>query len=230
MAATVNKSFLFDAIKLNAFDSYEVFADRQKVAGNRNIEPDHVAELLNEIFESVEDSILTVRLFIAEKKKPGRVAFGDVSDVTYKVRLKNASGTAAASGLDLGTIERLNAKILELEKALISKQFELERLRLEDRLKALEEDKNNPVLEMAIKSLAGLLTNQSPSVGVAGVGDPPLKEASELNAVEVTRAALKRLAAVDSDLPDTLTLLAEFAEKKPADYKSFIPILKSMVG
>lgn len=185
---------------------------------------DKATELLTILFEEIEDSC--VHISLCNKTKKERAKGGkDYVYFQYKVRLR--AKEESIGGIN-GTVLSLLEKNNELTRQLLlqGKERELEDLKREIKeLKEGKEDDISPMEKMAMQALGSLIShNKQQGVGIAGANDEPI-ETSKVNAQQRVRAALKRLAAVDNDLPGSLELLADFIEKKPEQ----LPIIKAML-
>lgn len=227
MAATVKKEFLIKKIEAEKLTCYEVTDGRAKIAENQDCDsPTQCIEELEEIFESVEDAIVVVK--VSDRSKKLKAKGGPPANhYEYRIRLKEsaASGIGGTNQTLMGMMNQIYDLRLQLEK----KELEKEKTELLKRLEKLEEDKGNPMMEKALTMLGTYLSGgQKATIGVAGTDDPHPDEDQVKKQMKV-RKALSRLNKIDPDLPDSLTLLADFAEKKPEEYRRFVPMIRSMI-
>lgn len=223
MAVRIKKEFLFKEIEKEGLFFYSVVEGSNVIAENQSCDSvEQCIEELTEVFESLDESSVIVKL--SNKKKSDRSKGGrDHKYREYKVGLRSSDSLGSGAG-SLSMLERIFQ--LQLELKLRDKDKEKEDL--ERRIKELEEGGNNPMLEKGINLIAGFLSSQGKTV-VAGHNDGPLPGAGVATPAERVKAAISRLAKIDPQCVDTLELLADFAEKKPEDYRRFIPIVKGMV-
>lgn len=222
MAARVKKEFLFKEIEREELCFYTVVEGSNIIAENQSCDSvEQCKEELNEVFESLDESSVIVKL--SNKKKSDRAKGGrDHKYREFRVGLRSVDSSGAGAG-NLSMLERIFALQLELKM----RDKDKEKEDLERRIKELEESGNNPMLEKGLNLIAGFLQGQGKTV-VAGHEDAPLSSSGATPAERV-RAAVSRLAKIDSNCVATLELLADFAEKKPEDYKRFIPVVRGMV-
>lgn len=223
MAVRIKKEFLFKEIEKEGLFFYSVVEGSNVIAENQSCDSvEQCIEELTEVFESLDESSVIVKL--SNKKKSDRSKGGrDHKYREYKVGLRASDSLNSGAG-SLSMLERIFA--LQLQLAMRDKDDE--KKELERRLKELEEGGNNPLLEKGINMLAGFLGSQGKTV-VAGHNDGPLPGADVVSPAERVKSAISRLAKIDPHCVDTLELLADFAEKKPEDYKRFIPVVRGMV-
>lgn len=118
---------------------------------------------------------------------------------------------------------------MELTKMMLEQKSEFEKKELNNRIEALEKGDSNPLLEKALGFLPLLLGGAaSPSPiapAMAGTTEPATEAIEQM---DLFKAASKRMFVIDPNFGSTLTALADFAEKDPDKYKSFIPLLKTL--
>lgn len=224
MAAVVKLEYLYKIIETEALSYYEVTDGRDVIQENQSCDsPDAAIEELRELFENLEDSTVTVKL--CDKNKKDRAKGGKNHKYReYKVRLKSKQSDAL--GIAGGSVVQYLERINELQRQIDNNRLEREIEELKRKLESKKED--NPVLEKGLAILSAYLSKGQPAA-LAGHNDPPLPAAEVETPASVVKKAIARLAKVDPNLPETLTMLADFAEKKPAEFLAFIPIVKSQI-
>ncbi len=192
-------------------------------------EPAKAVELLQELLEMVEDSIVTVSLGDKTDKERGKGG-SNWDNYCFKVRLKTTQSEAVGINGTILSMMKENADLLR-KLELQQKENEMKELRKE--IQDIKDEKGKPdMLEKYLPLLAGHFAGKP---GIAGADDGEVDEEKiqrqrdEANRMKKIKLAVFRLAKVDANLPDTLTMLATFAEKQPEKYKTFIPILKSQL-
>lgn len=224
MAATINKDYLYRLIEEERLSYYEVTDGRDVIQENQECDsPQKAIEELTDLFENIEDNQVTVKLCDKNKKERAKGGKGHKYR-EYKIRLKakQSDPLGIAGGSVIGYLERIN----ELQRQIDNQKLEREIEELKRKLESKKED--NPVLEKGLAILSAYLSKGQPAA-LAGHNDPPLPAADVETPAAVVKKAITRLAKVDPNLPETLTMLADFAEKKPAEFLAFIPIVKSQL-
>lgn len=194
---------------------------------NEESEPSKAVELLAEVIEMIEDSIISISLSDKTDKERGKGG-SNWDNYNFKVKLKQAEGINGTAGGINGTILAMMKENGELMRKieLQAKEHELNELKKE--IREIKEDKNKPdVWEKYLPLLSAHFGNKTP-IAVAGADDGAVAEAA-VDRQQKIRAALVRLSKIDENLADNLTLLANLAEKHPDKYKSFIPIIRSQI-
>lgn len=198
-------------------DGKSILADQQ----NSDITLDKAVSMLKEVFDEITGPYVIVKL--RDKSRKQTSAGGDIKTGNYdfKVKLGEAaiSGPNAPNATITGLLNRINA----LETALVRQEKDFQLKELQRQFDEFKENQKSPYLEQLMPLLASCLTGSKPapiaSPGIAGVEDDPKEKIKE---------AIKRLAKVDKNIADTLTALADFAERKPEMYMQYIPLLKTM--
>lgn len=189
---------------------------------------------LEETLESIDGTFVGIKL--SGKSKKAKAAGGDVrSAVTnyeFKIRLDETSkGHNNSMDGSYSGMAKMMAEIADLKQKLVEQQKAFEIKMLEKKFEDLKaEQKNaNPYMDLAITQLAQILSKKNgvgsasaPSKGIAGIEDDTKEQF-----VKAT-AAVKRLAKVDKNFGENLTMLADFAENKNDMYLTYIPTLKSL--
>ncbi len=225
MAATIKKDFLFKTIEGEKLSFWSVTDGRDIIAENQSCEsPDSCIEELKELFENLDENSVTVKL--CDKSKAVRAKGGkNFVYREYKIRLRE-SGVSGVQGNSLDLL----SQIYELKNQIAVNNLKLE---YDAQVRKLSEGKEeNPVMLKGLELLAGFLSHGKPVAGLAGVNDAPIEEKINIGALDAqarVKGALVRLSKVDKDLPGSLELLADFAEKKPAEYLRFVPMVRGML-
>lgn len=184
---------------------------------------------LSEYLKNLEAGIVTIQL--SEKSFKDKNSGGNLKSGNYnfRVRVGNTLNTPqpTISGLNedykdlLRQNYELQNKIMILEHE--RKADEITR-KLEEKIEGL---KNEDVLEKYIPLIAGFMNKFTTTGQIAqqpvinGVEDKNDKKSLITNAIN-------RLVKIDKNLAENLNLLADFGEKNPEKYHSFIPMLKVM--
>lgn len=224
MAATIHKDYLFRLIDQERLSYYEVTDGRDVIQDNQECDsPEKAVEELTDLFDNLEDQVVTVKLCDRNKKERAKGGKGHKYR-EFKVRLKTKQAdTMGLAGTSvIGYLERINELQRQIDNQRLEKEIEALKRKLEDK------KEENPVLEKGLAILSAYLSKGQPTA-IAGHNDPPLPTAETENPAVIVKKAISRLAKVDPNLPETLTMLADFAEKKPAEFLAFIPIVKSQL-
>lgn len=199
------------------------------IQDDEEITPAEAYNELSDYLKNLESGIVTIVL--SERSFKDKNKGGDIKTNNYqfKVRVGNNLNTpAAVSGLNEDYKEllkqnfELQNKIMLLEHQ--QKTDEITR-KLEEKIEGL---KNEDVLEKYAPLLTGLFSKFMTPAAEAAPAINGIDENQQTTKKEIITKAINRLLKVDKDLSENLTLLADFAEKNPDKYKSFIPMLKVM--
>ena len=198
------------------------------IQDNEETTPAESFNELSEYLKNLESGIVTIVLSessFKDKNKGG--ATTAQKNYTFKVRVGNNLSTPAVSGLNedykdlLKQNFELQNKIMLLEHQ--AKTDEITR-KLEEKIEGL---KNEDVLEKYAPLLTGLFSKfMTPAAAAPAING--IEEEQQPTKKTLITNAINRLLKVDNNLHENLTLLADFAEKQPEKYKSFVPMLKMM--
>lgn len=177
----------------------------------------------------------TVKVVLRETSKKTRAAGGDPKGTyTYSIRLggNSIAGFSGAGANVISLLRELNQK--EIEKITASYENEKQIRELKEKMEsgggAAEKllERYAPLLEPLLgKLLASIVPAARPAASVAGLEEP----AAVTHDQEILKSindSIGRLMSVDPDFPKHLALLADFAQKDPAKYKMFIPMLNNL--
>lgn len=187
--------------------------------------------MMEEALDNIEDNVVCVMLSNKTKKQKAGGGRG-YHQFEFKINLGRAQtgfsgGNNGMMAMMFQLMEKNSDLLRKIEIAAKEKEFDV----IRQELKELKEGSNtDKLITHLLPHLDKLLGVQTESHGIAATGEED--ETVDEKIVEKqkkVRIAIKRLAKIDADLPDTLTMLAEFAEKKPDKYKSFIPMLQNMI-
>lgn len=211
---------------------YFKITDGRTLIGKNNDEssPSKAIDSLDEILEMIEDSVVTISLS-ERPDKDKRAGGNNMNDYVFKVRLQgegtNGIGSAGINGTVLSLMKENSDLLRKLEMQ--NRDQVIEGLKKE--MQELKEKKNKPdvldqYLPLLVQSLTGKPFNQP--VAVAGHNDGPVNP-DVMERLKKIKLQLMRLEKIDSDLVETLTMLADFAEQNPEKYRAFIPMLKAQL-
>lgn len=226
MAATVKKEYILKVMEEQNLPYYAV-TDGKDMIGLNDDEPniDAAVRSLEMLLDNVEDGFVVVKLSNVSKKDKGAKGGRNYWNFEFKLNLKkqNEAGIGAAG---------INSTILQLMEANNTLLRKIEQQANEQKIKELERaigeaKEEGTGIEKWIPVLTAAMSGQK--VGLAGTGAPAM-EPPQVDRIVKIRAAIARLGKVDRNIDDTLTLLADFAEEKPEQYLSFIPIIKSQLN
>lgn len=200
------------------------------VQDDENLTPAEAYNELNDYLKNLDAGIVTVQLSeksFKEKSKAG----GDVKtgNFLFRVRVGNQIlNTPQINGFNedykdlLKQNYELQNKIMLLEH---QRQTDEATRKLEEKIEGL---KNEDVLEKYAPLLTGILSKfmpGTPAPAINGIDEETNQQPTKKTLIQ---NAVNRLLKVDNNLHENLTLLADFAEKNPDKYKSFVPMLKMM--
>jgi hypothetical protein len=184
-------------------------------------------DMLQETIEMVEDSMISIVLSDKTRKERGK---GGSNWDTYNFKIKLKGAETASGGIN-GTILSMMEKNSTLLRQIEIQQKEHEMEALKKQIAELKDAKEKPDMwERYLPLLATHFTGNK--IAVAGHEDEPIQEVENTmqeDSINKIKRALKILSKVDNDLPNTLMMLATFAQKQPEKYKSFIPIIKTQI-
>jgi hypothetical protein len=229
MAATVTREFMFQKMRDNKLPYFIVTDGRDEISRNEDeASVEAAAAMLEDVLSNVMDSLVIVKLMEKTKKELGRGGNIRATVLEYKIQLRPTAAMRGIGGYGNNMVDDLMRENSKLKDQLTDEK--IERIKFENK-KELEElrkemnEKPNPMMEMGMKAL-GHLFGEPPVTQVAGAEDGHVKQA-DADRIKNIRAAIVRLSKVDPTLDDTLTALANFAEKNPDKYRSFIPLMKT---
>ena len=231
MAATITKEFLYDQMEKRTMPYWVVGDGREDIAENMEAaDIDESKTILENVFANIMDSFVFVKLYARPK---GKIAQGGNTrnlSVDYKIQLRSP-GTIRGMGGFGGSnmVDQLMADNRDLMNKLHEKDLALFSEKMQKQIDDLKRDKDgkdDPVTAAVLQGLAGMFGAKN-NVVTSGLADGEVDEKKVARQAKI-RAALMRLYKVDPKFEDTITLLADFAEKNPEKYKTFIPLVKSM--
>lgn len=200
------------------------------IQDDEEITPQESYNELSEYLKNLEAGIVTIQF--SEKSFKDKNSGGNLKSGNYlfKVRVGNTLNTPTNNTINgfnedykdlLKQNYELQNKIMLLEHE--RKTDEITR-KLEEKIEGL---KNEDLLEKYAPMLAGLFSKLTPTATPTQPVINGLDEKPNDKKTQITQA-INRLLKVDKNLAENLTLLADFGEKNPEKYHSFIPMLKVM--
>lgn len=229
--ARVSKDFVINTLRNKGIKYWKITAAGSSYPidemQDEEISLDKSLNQLEAALAEMREGLITIQASERSKNEKGRGGNTRTGVYEFKVDCREGAATSSASpisGLETFSprLEALMRENNDLRNQIteIKSQHQLELMR-----KDLEEAKaGDPYTNTAIQALAGyFLKNQQQPAAIAGT---PLDEAKrkEIN------AAIKRLLQVDSNLGQTLTALATFAETQPDQYAQYLTLLKNQVN
>ena len=214
--------------KLKDSDNRSVLGEQR----NEDLDVEQSIHQLEQAFSEIEGKYVILELRGRSPKERG--SGGDTKTTSFELRvsIQNLSGQGvgiAGNGYMSSDIQRLTERInqLETDKIRIEHKFEIDSLKKE--ISELKE--GNPALDAIIAGLGNLI---QPKMAPNGAAPEPAQPVRALAGVDQKKpgkiqAALKRLAAIDSQLIETLECLAAFAESNPDQYTAYVQMLKSQM-
>lgn len=204
-----------------------------EVDGNDTDAKHCAGELEDFLANQVEEGTYTVKLSTRPKGK--KAEGGSWGEFTYKVKVGGGKTSNSIGGIpDAFSTEyrdlvakniELNTKVVRLEEEAKRKE---EMNALQKQIDKLKESDPFEKYAPVINGIMGYLNRGNAVAGaaqeMAAVAGPQTKE----EIVAKINSAIKRMMKIDPNFPDTITALADFAEKDPERYKSFIPMLKAL--
>jgi len=186
-------------------------------------------EELEEALSNIEDNIICVMISNRTKKQKSGGGRGYIQ-MEMKINLHKAetgfgAGNNGMLAMLLAQMEKNSNLVMQLMEQ--KKESELAELRRE--IKEMKNDGSGK-FEKYQPYLDKLFGVQKESHGIASVGEEDTEvDEKVVKAQARIRSAIKRLVKIDSNLPDTITLIANFAEKHPDKYKAFAAGLPAMI-
>jgi len=186
-------------------------------------------EMMEEAIDNIEDNHVCV--MISSRTKKQKAAGGrNFKQFDFKVNLRKIETGIAGAGnnnmlaLLLAQIEKSNELARQLMLAEKNRELDDVKRQIDELRKAKG---NNIDLKQYLPYLDKIFGVQTVGIASTGTEDAEVDE-SIIEKQTRVRNAIARLAKIDKHLPDTLTLLANFAERDPKKYLSFIPLLQTM--
>lgn len=187
---------------------------------------ENAIELLQTDLENIDDNNVYITISShtkAQKGKGGR----SYKQFDFKVNLHKSESAGMAGAGAGGLLPMLLQQMKENSELMRKLELKNQEVENDKKIAALETQisgAGSTGWEMALPYLDKFLSNGKP-VALAGGEDKDVED-KIFEKQQTIRKALARLAKVDKNLPDTLTALANYAEKNPDKYRSFIPFLK----
>lgn len=211
---------IFDPSKERLYDNDEVEAPRVS---------DEVDKLCSYL-EELEGTFVFVK--VSRDSFKGKNKGGDTQTGSYQYRV-NLRGSGSGKGLHstegASANKRYDNLLAEFNTLKMQMAIQAVTDKFEARIAAMEEkngesplEKYAPLWMPAVAKIAGITLPTQETAPINGT-EPPAANPSER-----LKAACVRLMKVDKDFPSTLETLADFAEKKPDAYNSYIPMLKNL--
>jgi hypothetical protein len=232
---TININTVLQIMQQKQISFFKVFDVTGKnlsyIQDNEEVTPAEAFNELKDYLQNLEPGIVTIifsEQSFKEKNKGGAAAA--TKNYTFKARVGNTTNLnqPAINGLNEDYKELLKAnyelqnKIMLLEH---QKHTDEATRKLEEKIEGL---KNEDPLEKYAPLLTGLFARFMPTAETAAPAINGLDEETQPTKKTIITNAINRLLKVDNNLAENLTLLADFAEKAPQKYKSFVPMLKMM--
>lgn len=228
--ATVNKQYVFDLMEK---EQLPYFTIRDNAGSPRHILQNeseaNIAEavsMMQECFDVLEDNYCHVTLSDRNRVQKGKG--GENINYQFKVNLMAGNKAAAIASVrttntsDIKYIQEIDALKREIEIMKFNARLE----KMQDEMKAMKEGSmvekllSNPQIIQGIGGMFGIKT----PVALAGSEDGPV-DGAPVEKENKIRSALTKLMKIDSDLPETLSKLADYAETNPAQYFTFKKML-----
>lgn len=252
--ALVNPEHIYKMIEANNFSVYTVKSDGNLIDCNdeKSLPTENVIERIKSLLENIESGSVEIsfyKLSRGEKAAGGKV----IPEMSFKVATQRQSEKSSAiaghaSTADLKSVYQENFDLkLAIEK--LKFENELKDLRREIHESRASDDDGGivgllkPYLpELVPLVVAGL---KGPR-GVAGHGAEPMTITTAKSEVitdvpyvdpdvnpdeeyskedQMIDTAIERLIKVDPDFHNSITRLADFAEKNPSKYRQYLPLL-----
>ena len=234
---TININTVLQIMQQKQISFFKVFDVTGKnlsyIQDNEEVTPAEAFNELKDYLQNLEPGIVTIifsEQSFKEKNKGGAAAA--TKNYTFKARVGNTTNLnqPAINGLNEDYKEllkqnyELQNKIMLLEH---QKHTDEATRKLEEKIEGL---KNEDALEKYAPLLTGLFARFMPGAETAAAAPAinGLDEEQQPTKKTIITNAINRLLKVDNNLAENLTLLADFAEKQPQKYKSFVPMLKMM--
>lgn len=193
---------------------------------DEEVTPQEAYNELADVLKNCESGIVTIVLSEKSFKEKGA---GNPKGGNYNFRVRVGSNlTPSINGVMNEDLRNLMNENAELKLKLMLQEQEHKNAenqrKLEEKIEGLKNEdpleKYAPFLQpILLKLFAG--GEIPPTATISGTDQPTDKKT-------IITQAVNRLMKIDPDFPTNLTLLADFGEKNPEKYKSFIPMLKIM--
>lgn len=184
---------------------------------------------LSEFLDNCEPGLITVILSERSFKDKGNGGNVKTGSYSFKVRIQGQQIAGASAGLS-AEYKDLMHKNVELQMQLIKMEHQHKTDEIVRKLEEkIEQNKNADPIEKYQHLLQPLMAYllpsgaQSPVQGISGHNDD-----EKLSDSKRITNAVNRILKIDKDFVKNLEALADFAEKSPEKYKSFVPMLKVM--
>jgi len=233
---TTNIKYVLDLIERDKIQFFKITgADNKSVVlkqDNPDVSVTEAYNMLEDFLSACEPGIINIKLSEISDKEKGNG--GGIKGKTYDFRVRVGAAVSRNAGTDANFMSG-EVKALMQENYNLRMQMQLMELQAKhkEELKKLDEKieglKDNDPLEKyapMIQALAGrfLGSGAAPVTGIAGHEE----EVEAGDKKERLKKSIQRLLKADKDFVDNIELLANFAEKSPEKYKSFVPMLKMM--
>jgi len=232
---TTNIKYVLDLIERDKIQFFKITgADNKSVVlkqDNPDVSVTEAYNMLEDFLSACEPGIINIKLSEISDKEKGNG--GGIKGKTYDFRVRVGAAVSRNAGTDANFMSG-EVKALMQENYNLRTQMQLMELQAKhkEELKKLDEKieglKDNDPLEKyapMIQALAGrFLTGGAPAAGIAGHDEETQPSDKKTRLTK----AVNRLLKVDPDFCTNIELLADFAEKSPEKYKSFVPMLKMM--
>lgn len=231
----VKKEYLYKLIEDKGLLAVYVYGSDAKtlmfdVEGS-DITPSQAANELQNFFDDqAQDGIYVVKL--SKKSRKEKADGGSTTTYGFRIQIKEGNTNKAIGAIPTefnNNYKELVEKNIALNTQVVILQQEAIRKKELDLLNAkIDALKNSDPLEKYAPLIAGFF-NKGQTVNaaqqLAAVAGP--EDAKENKAKIIS--AINRLNKIDPNFADTITMLADAAEKDPQKFLSFIPMIKSMM-
>lgn len=211
---------------------------------------DETIEAIEATLNAVESGNVTISLY--DKSRMDKTLGGKVTPVfSFTVNVGQKSSASPIGMIDnSNTVKSLQEEIFNLKVQLKEKEFEQKLADLERKIENKNENNDGlgaiiPEIKEYIPAILGAIFGGK-TTGIAGTGvkvvssnpngydlpqekkvDPVYQDLTDVEN-EMIDKAVDRLLIIDGSFHETITVLADFAEKNPEKYHSFLTVLKSM--
>ena len=185
-------------------------------------------ELMQTCIEMIEDNFVCI--VISDRNKKEKAKGGrNYEQFEFRVNLHKSETSTGLSGMNNGVLGLLIISMKENSELMRQVNDEQRKREMDELNRKIDELKKGDKIDKYRPYLDKLFDVDSSKqrISLAGNDDGEVNE-TEVQKQQRIRKALIRLNKVDSHLPDTLTLLANFAEKNPDDYKFYMQKLQKM--
>lgn len=233
---TTNIKYVLDLIEREKIQFFKVTgADNKSIVlkqDNPDVSVTEAYNMLEDFLASCEPGIINISLSELSDKEKGNG--GALKTKMYSFRVRVGTAVSRIAGTDAnfmsGEVKGLMQENYNLRmqmQLMEQQQKHKEELRkLDEKIEGLKD--NDPLEKYApmIQALAGkfLGGGAAPVAGIHGHEE----EAQPSDKKTRLTKAVNRLIKADKNFVDNIELLADFAEKSPEKYNSFVPMLKMM--